>query len=73
MYKQHGSHRICDLFVGNSASACVFSLQSIRDIDYLIKDKLLMESILDVEFQDVSERGIFYNGKSLELYECADT
>ncbi|XP_064640211.1 meckelin-like isoform X2 [Lineus longissimus] len=34
---------------------------SLKDIDYLVKDKVLMENILDVEFDDCSEKGAFYN------------
>ena len=42
-------------------------MQSLRDIDYIIKDKLLFESILNVEFQDSSEKGYFYSGMFKEL------
>ncbi|CAH1779425.1 unnamed protein product, partial [Owenia fusiformis] len=34
---------------------------SLRDLDYVVRDKLLLESILNVEFQDSSEKGIFFN------------
>ena len=34
-----------------------------RDIDYMVKDKLLFEQILDMEFYDPAEKGFFYNGK----------
>ena len=36
--------------------------QSLRDMDYIIKDKTFLESIMDTEFYDTSEMGIFYNG-----------
>lgn len=32
-----------------------------KDLDYVIRDRLLFEDILDVEFADVADRGIFYN------------
>ena len=37
--------------------------QSLRDIDYIIKDKTFLESVMDTEFYDATETGIFYNGK----------
>lgn len=36
-----------------------------RDVDYVVKDKTLLESIMDTEFFDASEKGIFYNGNIL--------
>ncbi|XP_053401621.1 meckelin-like isoform X2 [Mercenaria mercenaria] len=35
--------------------------RSLRDIDYVIKDKTFLESIMDTEFDDTSETGVFYN------------
>ena len=32
-------------------------------MDYVIKDKTFLESIMDTEFYDTQETGIFYNGK----------
>ncbi len=37
--------------------------QSLREVDYIIKDKLLFESILNMEFTDTTDQGYFYNGK----------
>lgn len=34
-----------------------------REVDYIIKDKLLFESILNMEFTDTTDQGYFYNGK----------
>ncbi|XP_076112599.1 meckelin-like [Mytilus galloprovincialis] len=34
---------------------------SLKEIDYVVKDKTLLESIMDTEFLDASEKGIFYN------------
>lgn len=36
--------------------------QSIRDINYVVKDKNFMEKLLDTEFLELTEKGIFYNG-----------
>ena len=36
--------------------------QSLRDVDYVVKDKTLLESIMDTEFFDATEKGIFYKG-----------
>ncbi|XP_033646702.1 meckelin-like [Asterias rubens] len=33
----------------------------IRDIDYVVKDKLLLEQIFDIEFYDPIDKGFFYN------------
>ncbi|PVD20536.1 hypothetical protein C0Q70_18692 [Pomacea canaliculata] len=40
---------------------CAFIDHSLRDVDYVVKDKTLLESIMDTEFFDASEKGIFYN------------
>jgi hypothetical protein len=37
-------------------------LQALRDVDYVVKDKTLLESIMDTEFFDATEKGIFYKG-----------
>ncbi|XP_074646221.1 meckelin-like isoform X2 [Tubulanus polymorphus] len=34
---------------------------ALKDLDYIVKDKLLLESILDLEFEEVTEKGAFYN------------
>ncbi|XP_064610907.1 meckelin-like [Liolophura sinensis] len=34
---------------------------SLRDVDYIIKDKTLIEGILDTEFLDPLEKGLLYN------------
>lgn len=41
--------------------------QSLRDIDYVIKDKTFLESIMDTEFDDTMETGVFYNGNVLTV------
>jgi len=39
---------------------------SLRNLDYIIKDKVLFENVLNAEFQDPGEHSVFYNdgGKS---------
>lgn len=34
---------------------------SLKDLDYTVKDRTLFEKLLDVEFTDVMDRGVFYN------------
>ncbi|XP_067651968.1 meckelin-like [Haliotis asinina] len=34
---------------------------SLRDLDYVVKDKTLLESVMDTEFFDVQDKGILYN------------
>lgn len=38
-----------------------------KEMDYFIKDKLLLERILGMEFMEPMERSIFYNGDSTAL------
>ena len=40
-------------------------LQSLRGIDYIVKDKIFFESLLDAEFEPVIDKGFFYNGRYL--------
>ena len=39
--------------------------QALRDLDFEVRDKMIVESILDIEFQDptISDKAIFYSGK----------
>lgn len=39
-----------------------FVFQSLKDIDYVIKDRTFLESIMDTEFDETMETGVFYNG-----------
>ncbi|XP_069822408.1 meckelin-like isoform X2 [Dendropsophus ebraccatus] len=32
-----------------------------KDMDYMVKDKLLLESVMDIEFQQPIEKSLFYN------------
>lgn len=45
----------------------VFSNQVHKEMDYFIKDKLLLERVLGMEFMEPMERSIFYNGDSSAL------
>ena len=40
----------------------LFVFQSLKDVDYVVRDKIFFESIMDVEFEQVYDKGIFYNG-----------
>jgi len=37
--------------------------QSIRELDYVVKDRLFLEKVLGMEFYDAVDRSLFYNGK----------
>ena len=50
-------------FIQSQAFVLFFNGQGMRDIDYMVKDKLLFEQILDMEFYDPGEKGFFFNGK----------
>ena len=39
--------------------------QSLKNVDYYVKDKMLLESILEVEFETVTDKGFFYNGMAI--------
>ena len=39
------------------------NFQAIKELDYTVKDKKFIESMMDIEFADSDEKGVFYNGK----------
>ena len=41
-----------------------YYLQALKDLDFEVRDRLFLESVMDIEFQDsnVSEKAIFYKG-----------
>ncbi len=39
-----------------------FDPQSLRDLDYVVKEKLLLEKVLGMEFYDPVDRSLFYRG-----------
>ena len=40
--------------------------KALRDLDFEVRDKMIVESILDIEFQDptISDKAIFYTGNN---------
>jgi hypothetical protein len=42
-----------------------FNLQALRDLDFEVRQKLFLEKVLDVEFQDatITDKAVFYAGK----------
>ncbi|KAH8019231.1 hypothetical protein HPB51_018458 [Rhipicephalus microplus] len=40
---------------------CAFLDHSLKDVDYTVKDRTLLEKLLDIEFNDIVDRGFFYN------------
>lgn len=45
-----------------------YSLQAHPDMDYIVKDKLMFERVVGMEFLEPSEKSIFYNGNDLLLF-----
>ena len=41
--------------------------QAIKELDYTVKDKKFIESMMDIEFADSDEKGVFYNGQSTSI------
>lgn len=39
--------------------------QAHPDMDYIVKDKLMFERVIGMEFLEPSEKSIFYNGNDL--------
>ncbi len=39
--------------------------QALPDMDYIVKDKLMFERVIGMEFLEPSEKSIFYNGNDL--------
>ena len=42
-------------------------LQSLRDVDYVVKEKLFLERLLEIEFYDAVDRSLFYQGEDSAL------
>ena len=40
-------------------------MQSLRDVDYVVKDKVFAERALGMEFYDPVERSLFYKGEAI--------
>ncbi|XP_062619193.1 meckelin-like [Saccostrea cucullata] len=43
---------------------------SLKNLDYQVRDKTLLESIMDTEFLDASEKGYFYNDDGHSFDQC---
>ena len=41
-----------------------FIAQALRDLDFEVREKLFLESVFDIEFQDptISDKAVFYTG-----------
>ncbi|XP_071959676.1 meckelin-like [Antedon mediterranea] len=55
------SERLTGAYVAMNKFLSAFIDHGLRDIDYQVKDKLLMERILDMEFSDSADQGFLYN------------
>lgn len=44
-----------------------FLNQAHREMDYIVKDKLLFEKVIGMEFIEPLDKSIFYNGKLPEI------
>lgn len=55
------------LFLGDHKTevAPLLFLQVHKEMDYIVKDKLLLERILGMEFMEPIDKSIFYNGKRM--------
>jgi len=40
---------------------CAFIDHSLREVDYVVKEKSFLEKVLDTEFLELTDKGIFYN------------
>ncbi|XP_072013761.1 meckelin-like [Amphiura filiformis] len=56
-----GNERLNQAYATMNKFLCTFIDHGMRDIDYMVKDKLLFEQILDMEFYDPAEKGFFFN------------
>lgn len=55
---------ICFKIINQEVLFSLF-LQVHKEMDYIVKDKLLLERILGMEFMEPIEKSIFYNGKKI--------
>jgi hypothetical protein len=45
--------------------------QALKDLDYDVREKTFVESLLDIEFTEIFDKGILYAGKALlHLHTC---
>lgn len=62
--KKHGIFSHCSIPILAVTAISLLPLQSIRELDYVVKDRLFLE-VLGMEFYDAMDRSLFYNGKKL--------
>lgn len=43
--------------------------QALKDLDYEVRSKLFLESVLDMEFAQNQDKGVLYIGTQLHLYD----
>lgn len=53
--------KISEAYVSLNKFLSTFIDHGMADIDYIVKDKLLLEKILDMEFYDPTDKGFFFN------------
>ncbi|KAK6982489.1 Meckelin [Biomphalaria glabrata] len=63
-----GKEKSIEAYVMLNRFFCAFIDHSLRDIDYVVKEKNFLEKILDTEFLELTDKGIFYydNGHSFD-------
>nr|XP_022342617.1 meckelin-like [Crassostrea virginica] len=62
--KQVESYNVINRFLST------FIDHSLKSLDYQVRDKTLLESIMDTEFLDASEKGYFYNDNGHSFDQC---
>lgn len=63
--KKHCIFSHCSIPILAVTAISLLPLQSIRELDYMVKDRLFLEKVLGMEFYDAMDRSLFYNGKKL--------
>lgn len=43
----------------------ILMIQALKDLDYEVREKLFVEQLLDIEFCDSLDRGVFYIGMDI--------
>ncbi|XP_071496819.1 meckelin-like [Diadema antillarum] len=57
----NSDEKISEAYVSLNKFLSTFIDHGMADIDYIVKDKLLLEKILDMEFYDPTDKGFFFN------------
>jgi hypothetical protein len=50
------------LFIGIQSENYVIFFQALKDLDYDVREKQFVESLLDIEFTEIFDKGILYAG-----------